>query len=69
MLELVFKYRSELQDRVIDTFGFSYFSYKPFWSSTQQDATTAWLLNANADSYTTSPKRELNTALPVIKLG
>lgn len=35
----------------------------------QQDATTAWLLNANADSYTTSPKRELNTALPVIKLG
>lgn len=68
-LLIIYKYGSELQDRVIDTFGFSYFSYKPFWSSTQQDATTAWLLNANAGSYNTSPKRELNTALPVIKLG
>lgn len=68
-LLIIYKYRSELQNWVIDTFGFSYFSYKPFWSSTQQDATTAWLLDANAASYTTSLKSELNTALPVIKLG
>lgn len=68
-LLIIYKYRSELQDWVIDTFGFSYFSYKAFWSSTQQDATTAWFLDANAASYTTAPKRELNTALPVIKLG
>lgn len=68
-LLIIYKYRSELQDWVFDTFGFSYFSYKAFWSSTQQDATTAWFLDANAASYTTAPKRELNTALPVIKLG
>ena len=68
-LLIIYKYRSELQDWVFDTFGFSYFSYKAFWSSTQQDATTAWFLDANTASYTTAPKRELNTALPVIKLG
>ena len=68
-LLIIYKNRSELQDCVIDTFCFSYFSYKAFWSSTQQDATTAWILDANAASYTASPKRELNTVLPVIKLG
>lgn len=71
-LIIIHRYVSELHDWVFDTFGFSYFpssGAKAFWSSTQGDATTAWLLDANAASYTTSLKSELNTALPVIKLG
>ena len=68
-LLIICKYRSELQDWVIDTFSFSYFSYKAFWSSTQQDATTAWLLDQISNTYSAQPKRELNAVLPVIKLG
>lgn len=71
-LIIIHRYVSELNDWVFNTFGFSYFpssGAKAFWSSTQQDATTAWFLDANAASYTTAPKRELKTALPVIKLG
>ena len=68
-LLIIYKYRSELQDWVIDTFSFSYFSYKAFWSSTQQDATTAWLLDQISNTYSAQPKRELNAVLPVIKLG
>lgn len=60
---------SELNDWIFDTFGFSYFGHKALWSSTQQDATTAWLLNISDDTYYTVAKRTLNAALPVIRLG
>ena len=59
----------ELNDWVFDTFGFSYFGYKALWSSTQQDATTAWQLDISSGAYNTTAKRTLNTALPVIRLG
>lgn len=62
-------YMSELNDWVFATFGFSYFGYKAIWSSTQQDATTAWQLDISSGAYNTVAKRTLNTALPVIRLG
>lgn len=68
-LLIIHKYQTEVQDYVFDTFGFNYFGYKAFWSSTQQDATTAWLLDQSSDTYSAQPKRELNAVLPVIKLG
>lgn len=68
-LLIIHKHQTKVQDYVFDTFGFSYFGYKAFWSSTQQDATTVWLLDRNSDTYSAQPKRELNAVLPVIKLG
>lgn len=68
-LIIIHTYMSELNDWVFDTFGFSYFGYKALWSSTQQDATTAWQLDISGGAYNTTAKRTLNAALPVIKLG
>lgn len=68
-LIIIHMYMSELNDWVFDTFGFSYFGYKALWSSTQQDATTAWQLDISGGAYNTTAKRTLNAALPVIKLG
>lgn len=68
-LIIIHMYMSELNEWIFDTFGFSYFDYKPIWSSTQQDATTAWQLDISAGAYNTTAKRTLNTALPVIRLG
>ena len=71
-LIIIHRYVSELNDRIFDTFGFSYFpssGAKAFWSSTQGDATTAWQLSIFADEPHTAVKRNPNVALPVIKLG
>lgn len=71
-LIIIHRYASELSDWIFDTFGFSYFPFsgaKPFWSSTQGDATTAWQLSIFTGEPHTAVKGELNTALPVIKLG
>ena len=68
-LIIIHMYMSELNDWIFDTFDFSYFGYKALWSSTQQDATTAWPLDISGGAYNTVAKRTLNAALPVIKLG
>lgn len=68
-LVIIYMYMSELNDWVFDTFGFSYFGYKPIWSSTQQDATTAWQLDISSGACNATAKRTLNAALPVIRLG
>lgn len=66
-LLIINPYRSELQAMVFEIFGFSYFGYNGLWSSTQQDVTTAWLLNSSGEE-SLGAKIGFCSVLPVIKL-
>lgn len=71
-LIIIHKYVSELNDLVLDTFGFSYFTFsgaKSFWSSTQGNATTAWQLSVLSGNPHIAVRKKRNVVLPVIKLG